>query len=171
MKYYRDILLFPKFDNVEILESIRKECDELYGIIQPHITIVFPFIDDINDDDLIKTIRYYFKNKNKFYVKFSGISYSEDNYIFLNCIDGEKDIIRLHDELYNNYFKKHISDRKYIPHITLGQTYNTDEQYLKKINNLKDEFECYIDTVVVEKIGDNDESIVLDEIKLKNTNN
>ena len=167
MNNYRDILLFPKFDNIEVIESIRKDCDELYGIIQPHITLVFPFIDDISDEELTNTVREYFKNKNKFYVKFSGTSYSEDNYIFLNCTDGEENIIQLHDELYNIYFKKYLSDRKYIPHITIGQTYNTDEEHLKKINNLKDEFECYIDTVVVEKIGDNEELIILDEIKLK----
>ena len=41
MKYFRDILLFPKFDNVKIIEDIRKDCDELYGVIHPHITIVF----------------------------------------------------------------------------------------------------------------------------------
>ena len=89
MRFFRDILLFPKFDNMEIIEDIRKDCDELYAVIQPHITIVFPFLDDISDEDLIKNVRNYFKDKTKFYVKFSGISYSEDNYIFLNCATGE----------------------------------------------------------------------------------
>jgi 2'-5' RNA ligase len=167
MKEYRDILLFPKFDNVDILEKIRKECDELYGIIQPHITIVFPFIDDISDEDLIKNIEKYFESKTKFYVKFSGISYSEDDYIFLNCVEGENEIINLHDELYNKFFYNHLSDRQYIPHITIGQKYNSNEEQLRKIENMNDKFECYIDTVVVEKIGANEESIILKRIKLK----
>ena len=89
MKYYRDILLFPKFNNVDIIERIRKECDELYGIIQPHITI--------------------------------------------------------------------------------GQKFNSDEEQLRKIENMSEEFECYIDTVVIEKIGANEESIILDKIILDNT--
>ena len=59
MKNFRDILLFPKFDNMDIIEKIRKDSDKLYGIIQPHITIVFPFIDEISDDDLIKNVRNY----------------------------------------------------------------------------------------------------------------
>ena len=167
MKNFRDILLFPKFDNMDIIEKIRKDSDELYGIIQPHITIVFPFIDEISDDDLIKNIRNYFASKTKFYVKFSGVSISDDNYIFLNCVAGEKDIIKLHDELYDNYFSNHLSDRKYIPHITIGQTFNSNDKQIKQIQNIKDEFECYIDTVIIEKIGVNEESIILDKIILK----
>ena len=169
MKYYRDILLFPKFDNVDIIENIRKECDKLYGIIQPHITIVFPFIDDISDEGLIKKVRKYFENKTKFFVRFSGISYSEDDYIFLNCVEGEKEIIKLHDELYNKYFSNHLSDRKYIPHITIGQIFNSNEEQLRKIEKMNEEFECYIDTVVIEKIGANEESIILDKIILNNS--
>ncbi len=167
MRYFRDILLFPKFNNVDIIEKIRKECDELYGVIQPHITIVFPFLDDISDDELIKNIRNYFFNRKKFFVKFSGVSYSDDDYIFLNCIKGKSEIIRIHDDLYKQYFQRHLSDKKYIPHITIGQTFNCNDEQLKIIENLKDEFECYIDEVVVEKIGINEESIILDRIKLK----
>ena len=168
MNNYRDILLFPKFDNMNIIEDIRKECDELYGVIQPHITIVFPFLDDIRDEELIKNVRNYFDNKNKFYVKFSGVSYSDDKYIFLNCIDGERDIIKLHDELYNDYFPNHLSSKKYIPHITIGQIFNSNEETLKKIEKMDDVFECFIDTIVIERIGSNDESIILDKIELGN---
>lgn len=167
MKFFRDILLFPKFSNVDIIEKIRKECDELYDVIQPHITIVFPFLDDISDDELIKNIRNYFSNREKFFVKFSGVSYSDDHYIFLNCVEGKNEIIGIHDELYKQYFQEHLSDRKYIPHITIGQTFNCNSEQLKIIENLEDEFECYIDEVVIEKIGTNEESIILDRIKLK----
>ena len=151
---------------VDIIENIRKDCDELYEIIRPHITLVFPFIDDISDKELIKNIRDYFKNKKKFYVKFSGVSYSEDDYIYLNCVDGERWIIKMHDELYNKYFSNHLGNKKYIPHITLGKKNNTNKEKLKEIENMNDEFECYIDTVVIEKIGKNEESIILNKITL-----
>ena len=162
----RDILLIPKFNNINVIEDIRKECDILYKKIEPHITLVFPFEDDISDEELILNINNYFKNKKRFYVKFTGISISDDNYIFLNCTEGEKDIICIHDELYNNYFYNHISNRKYIPHITLGQTSNCSNERLNEIKKMNDVFECIIDTVIIEKIGNNDESIVLEKIKL-----
>ncbi len=166
MKGFRDILLFPNFTNMDVIEKIRKDCDQLYGVIQPHITIVFPFNDDMSDEELINNVRNYFSNIDKFYVKFSGVSYSDDNYIFLDCVEGKEEIIKLHDDLYKQYFNNHLSDREYVPHITIGQTYNCNDEQLNKINNLKDSFECYIDNVIIEKIGDNDESIIMDKIDL-----
>ena len=53
MKNMRDILLLPNFDNMDVIEKIRKDNDELYGIVPPHITIVFPFEDDMSDDELV----------------------------------------------------------------------------------------------------------------------
>ena len=166
MKYYRDVLLFPKFSNMNIIQDIRKNCDELFEIIDPHITIVFPFLDDMTNEKLVTIIKNYFKNKKTFYVKFSGISFSEDGYIFLNCAEGKEDIIKLHNDLYNKFFFDHLGKRKYVPHITIGQAFNCTKEQIKKINDLKDVFECYIDTVVVEKIGINEESIILDIINL-----
>lgn len=80
-----------------------------------------------------------------------------------------KKIIKLHDELYNKYFSNHLGDRKYIPHITIGQIFNSNEEQIRKTENMNEEFECYIDTVVIEKIGANEESIILDKIILNNS--
>lgn len=157
----RDILLFPKFQNENKIENIRKQCDCLYGIIRPHITVVFPFDDKISDKELVDSVRNLVKNKKGFFVKFEGISYSEDDYIFLNCVEGEENIIRLHDLLYGNLLNKHLSNRIYKPHITLGQKENCNEDII-----LSDSFECKIDAIYIEKIGENDESIILDKIRL-----
>lgn len=117
----RDILLFPKFENESVIEDIRKECDQLYGIIKPHITIVFPFDDNMSDEAFIQKARYIVKEEKKFFVKFEGVSYSDDDYIFLNCVEGKESIIRLHDLLYDNLLKEYLLDKTYIPHITIGQ--------------------------------------------------
>ena len=77
MKCFRDILLFPKFNNMDIIEKILKDSDELYGIIQPHITIVFPFIDEIRKHSDQNT--WYKANKSTkqypFYPKHIGCQY------------------------------------------------------------------------------------------------
>lgn len=164
MKNYRDIILFPRFKNENKIQDIRKSCDELYNCINPHITIVFPFLDDISDIELINKVKEVVKNEKKFTIEFSGISYSDDDYIFLNCTKGNEEIIRLHDLIYNKVLKNHLSNRKYIPHITLGQIYNCTDY--EKINNLTDVFKCEIDKIYVEKIGINQESIIIDEISL-----
>lgn len=165
-KNFRDIILFPKFKNENKIQEIRKDCDELYECINPHITIVFPFVDNIDDDDLVTKVKDIVKNESAFYIKFSGISYSEDNYIFLNCVEGKEQMIRLHDLIYKNVLNQHLSDKEYIPHITIGQTDNVIDY--TKINNLMDEFECEIDTIYIEEIGRNQESIIIGEINLTN---
>ena len=56
MKYInrgkRDILIFPQFDNIDEIEKIRKQYNELYGKISPHITLAFPFENSLTNEIL-----------------------------------------------------------------------------------------------------------------------
>ena len=47
----RDILIIPNFEDIEEIQEIRKKYDELYKIIPPHITLVFPFKNEISNED------------------------------------------------------------------------------------------------------------------------
>ena len=82
----RAILIFPKFNNIEVIQDIRKKYDRLYGLIKPHITLAFPFQDNISDNLLRENIEEILNNTKSFKVIFKGVSLSEDNYIFFNCI-------------------------------------------------------------------------------------
>ena len=159
----RDILIFPKFNNIELIQNIREKYDRLYMLVPPHITLVFPFTDDISNEDLYIKLKELIKDTKKFNVKFEGLSLSDDNFIFLNCVLGSKNIIDLHDKIYNNILPTHFKkDVEYVPHITLGKSNN--------IENLKDfdyEFETIIDEISLEEIGKNEESIIINTIQLK----
>ena len=39
----RTIMIFPEFDNIEVIDKIREQYDPLANFVRPHITIVFPF--------------------------------------------------------------------------------------------------------------------------------
>ena len=84
----RDILIFPKFNNIELIQNIREKYDRLYMLVPPHITLVFPFTDDISNEDLYIKLKELIKDTKKFNVKFKGLSLSDDNFIFLNCPSG-----------------------------------------------------------------------------------
>ena len=43
----RTIMIFPEFDNIDIIDEIRAKYDPLAKLVRPHITIVFPFEMDI----------------------------------------------------------------------------------------------------------------------------
>ena len=158
----RDILIFPKFDNMDIIDDIRNKYDRLANLVKPHITLAFPFKDEISNEDLISKLSVLLKNYSPFEVTFKGVSLSDDNYILLNCIKGNNEILRLHDDIYEKVIPSHLKKSiKYLPHITLGQADN-----LEDFSNFNYEFTTTINEVYIEFIGKNEESIIIKNIKL-----
>lgn len=163
----RDILIIPKFTNVDKIQEIRKKYDELYGVIMPHITLAFPFEKDISNEELKKQLLKITKNIKPFRIKCKGITLKKDQrintyYIFLNIVEGKELLSEINTKIYQNILNDiDIKKYNYDPHITLG---NTDNSY-EKIN-LNDEFETMVDSIVIEQIGENEESIIEVEIKL-----
>lgn len=159
----RDILIFPKFKNIDLIHSIRSQYDKLANLVAPHITLAFPFNDEMSNEYLIKNLSLLLENYSPFEVTFKGISLSHDNYVLLDCIKGNDQLKKLHDEIYKKliptHFKKSIN---YAPHITLGQA-----KSLESFKNFDEEFTTLIDEISVELIGEHEESIVIANIKLK----
>ena len=157
----RDILIFPKFKNIDKIQEIRKKYDPLANLIEPHITLVFPFSDNISNEELVTKLSNLLITFNPFYIIFKGLSLSDDNYIFLNCVKGNKEIIKLHDEIYTKILPTHFKKSlQYIPHITLGQSNNIEE-----FTTFKYEFESIINQISIELIGPHEESIIIKNIK------
>lgn len=169
MKYInkgkRDILIFPQFTNIEKIENIRKQYDELYKILPPHITLAFPFESSMSNDELKDRLMQVLKSVEPFEIVMTGVSLHKDeniktNYIFLNVVSGVKEIKILHNEIYEKVLNQKMSF-EYIPHITLGTTEN--EQIEFELNN---KFKTIVTKVFVEEIGENEESNVLFEVDL-----
>lgn len=158
----RDILIFPKFDNMNIIDEIRNKYDRLANLVSPHITLAFPFKDEMNNEDLIAKLSVLLKNYSPFEVSFKGVSLSNDNYLLLNCIKGNSILIDLYDEIYKNIIPSHYKKAiKYIPHITLGEAND-----LKDFSSFDYEFTTIINEVSIEFIGEHEESIIIKNIKL-----
>ena len=169
MKYVnkgkRDILIFPQFANIEKIENIRKQYDELYKILPPHITLAFPFESSMSNDELKNRLMQVLKLVKTFEIVMSGVSLHKDeniktNYIFLNVVSGVKEIQILHNEIYEKVLNQKMSF-EYIPHITLGITENDQIEF-----EMNDEFKTIVTKVSVEEIGENEESKVLFEVDL-----
>jgi len=161
----RDILIIPNFEEIEEIQEIRKKYDELYKIIPPHITLAFPFKDEISNGDLKIKLKELLKDVKPFKVRCKGISLEEDKkvetfYIFLNILEGKETIKYLNKKIYTEILKKPIIEN-YKPHITLGNTNNPNEKI-----ELNKEFETVVDRIIVERIGENEESIIEFEIDL-----
>ena len=74
----RDILIIPKFNNINEIQKIRRKYDELFGIIAPHITLAFPFKKEIPNEKLKEQLLNITKNIMPFKIKCKGITLKKD---------------------------------------------------------------------------------------------
>lgn len=162
----RDILIFPNFEDTYKIENIRKQYDQLYGIIPPHITLAFPFDSQMENSKLKKLLTEVLKNIKPFEIEMEGVSLRKDdkiktNYIFLNLKKGQEKILNIHNLIYEKVLQTKLNFT-HVPHITLGRTDNEHEKIC-----LNDKFKTIVDRIFVESIGENEESNIEFEIVLK----
>lgn len=168
----RTIMIFPEFDNIDVIDEIRAKYDPLAKLVRPHITIVFPFEMEITNDELSMILENRLRDIKSFEIEMQGFSKCEDrfgNYLFLNVVKGTEIITQLHDLLYSNEFGEFDLGIPYMPHMTVGKLKTVDD-----LNNAYDSvmgnktlFKCIITKISVEMIGENEESIIVIEKKLR----
>ena len=161
-------MIFPEFDNIDVIDEIRAKYDPLAKLVRPHITIVFPFEMEITNDELSMILENRLRDIKSFEIEMQGFSKCEDrfgNYLFLNVVKGTEIITQLHDLLYSNEFAEFDLGIPYMPHMTVGKLKTVDD-----LNNAYDSvmgnktlFKCIITKISVEMIGENEESIIVIE--------
>ena len=88
----RTIMIFPEFEGMEIIDEIREKHDPLAHLVRPHITIVFPFENQMSNKHIEDILSNRLKNIHPFELVLNGISKKEDrfgNYLFLNVKGGD----------------------------------------------------------------------------------
>lgn len=162
MKLKRSIVIFPQFDSQgNIIQNIRCQYDPLANKIAPHITLVFPFESEILSNTLRQHIETSLESFKPFRLSLQGISQEAGNYLFLNLIEGQKEIIQIHDLLYSGILKKFLSTKhKYKPHITVGQFQDLSamQTAMNKLKSFNQKFSTKVKTITSEIILDDSSS-------------
>lgn len=166
----RTIMIFPQFDNIDVINRIRDKYDPLAKLVKPHITIVFPFDSEITNEQLEEILNSCIKEKS-FEIVMHGFSKQMDrfgNYLFLDMEKGNDIVESLHNRLYKEYFKIYNLGLPYKPHITVGKLGNIQElnKAFESVSHIDDKFITVVDKISVEMIGENEESIIIIEKKL-----
>lgn len=110
--------------NTDNIERISKKYDPTYGLVGPHVTLVFPFsTEDVEEAGLVEELRAVANETEPFKVCFADTELSWDQWLFLTPTTGRDDFTSLHDRLYELpelrlYLRKDIL---FVPHIVLGQ--------------------------------------------------
>ena len=133
----RCIMIFPHFENQQIIDNIRKKYDPLAKCVRPHISL-------------------------------SGITPSTlaGNYLFLNVKEGNAQIVEIHKRLYKGILKEFYpqwpKEIEFLPHMTVGNIsdLNAFEMAVEETKNVDDVFETTVDTISVEIIDENEDSII-----------
>jgi 2'-5' RNA ligase len=168
----RTILLFPQFEQKQIIDDLRYRYDPLAGVIQPHITLVFPFESDLSIVELREHVERVLANVPSFAVRLQGITGAPGGYLFLNVKAGNDQLIELHDRLYTGVLANDLNHQiTYVPHMTIGRLANPVEwdEALQEMASVNESFATVICEVWIETIGDGGKSIL--EWKMPLTSN
>ncbi|GAB6421951.1 2'-5' RNA ligase family protein [Bacillus luti] len=166
----RTILLFLNNIPINEIENIRQKHDPLFGLIPPHITIVFPFKSNVSNDELKSHILNLSKEVGKIEIEFADRITSVGNYLFLEVKKGKEQIEELHDILYTGALLQFLNeDIPYIPHVTVGRKTSVElaAEVVKDMPSFHKKLNCVIDRISVERIGENGESIIEFEVPLQ----
>ena len=68
----RTIMIFPEFDNMEVIDKIREQYDPLANLVRPHITIVFPFDSDRSNEELKAVLENRLQSVKSFKLEMAG---------------------------------------------------------------------------------------------------
>ena len=164
----RTIMIFPEFDNMEVIDHIRERFDPLAHAVRPHITLVFPFESDMSNEELTRILHRRLASVKSFDLCLGGFSRHIDDFgytLFLDVLQGGEEICRINRLLYDHEFMSYDAGYPYIPHMTVGKLDNKvqlDHAY-ESIRRLPDRFTATVKRISVEEIGVNEESLIVIE--------
>jgi 2'-5' RNA ligase len=121
----RAVVLFPPPADLVAVLPVRKRFDPLAEVIPAHITLVFPFEDDLVAEALRTHIDSMVQGIGPVSLRLAGITGFEGEYLYLNVKRGNDALIELHDRLYRGPLLRHLSrTHTYVPHLTVGRLPN-----------------------------------------------
>lgn len=115
------------------INVIRERYDPTWNIIQPHITLVFPF-STLSEHQVIEHLDLVIRTEKAFQIHLNGLTNSFDDYLFLLVKEGKQEVIKLRDKLYSGILTPYLrNDLPFIPHLTLGYFRSKDNTFDKDL--------------------------------------
>jgi len=149
------------------LQSFRERHDPLGNLIEPHITLVFPFDSNIEDDALAEHIESSTSLVASFAASLAPKAILQEGYVYFPLEDGMLQAAALHQQLYSGLLASFLLDVPYVPHITVGRADAAQaQQILHRANALEFTREFRISRLKLERICTNGESEIIRQFDL-----
>ena len=126
---YYVVVHYPDIDYKGI-NQIRKKYDPTFGVIDPHITVLFPVLESVGEKNIIEHNETVLKKWIPFPIHICGFTKSWDHWLFLTLEKGNSKVIQLYRDLYSGILKQYRrTDIEFIPHIGLGLFVKKKQEY------------------------------------------
>jgi 2'-5' RNA ligase len=146
------------------INQLRERYDPQAGWIAPHITLMFPVPDSVDEDNLVNHLENVLSGRRPFPIHLQGLQKSWDDYLFLLVQEGSANIAALHDEIYTGILAGHRNENiAFIPHLTLGVFLKNASAYpqaLEEAKRLDLDYRCVVDKLHLVKVNDERSRIV-----------
>jgi 2''-5'' RNA ligase len=171
----RTIMIFPEFENINIIDEIREKYDPLAKHVKPHVTLIFTFESTLSTIDIETHLSEVLKNIKPFKLTLHEIIKIDNPlgmYLFLNIKNGIDKIKILNKELYKGILEEFkpdwLNENTFLPHMTIGSFKSKDEldNAFKNTKFIKDNFNTIVNKISVEIIDENEDSIIEIEVDL-----
>ena len=131
---------YPKIDT-RLIDQLRQKYDPQFGLIDPHITIMFPVRDSIDGNSLVSHLENVLSDCRPFPIRLQGLQRSWDDCLFLLVRDGSSEIVRLHNRIYSGVLAGYKNtDIKFVPHLTLGAFGKDADRYVPPLATVRRRF-------------------------------
>ncbi len=173
----RTIMIFPKFENINIINKIRKKYDPLANHVSPHITLVFTFESSLTSIEIKEHLTEVLDGTRHFRLTLQGMVKIDNPlgmYLFLDIKQGNEQIKELSKKLYTGILQNHkpdwLSEKTFMPHMTIGSFTSKEDLNIafKDTELIKENFTTIVDKISVEIIDENEDSIIEVEVDLSN---
>jgi 2'-5' RNA ligase len=154
---------YPKLDS-RLIDQLRQKYDPQFGLIDPHITVMFPVRDSIDGHNLVSHLENVLSDCRPFSFRLQGLQRSWDECLFLLVREGSSEIVRLHNRIYRGILADYKnSEVKFIPHLTLGAFDKDAERYAQALSAAKAlalDYRCVLNRLDLVKVNDERTRIV-----------
>ncbi len=155
-------MIFPQFDNMDVIDRIRAKYDPVAHLVRPHVTLVFPFMSDLGADEIRKHVQNSLAGVQPFLLSLQGIIAQKGfgNYLLLDVHRGRNKLKEMHRRLYTGILAPYLPSwcnpdcRPYSPHMTVGRV-EDDEAFavaVEAVSAVNDLFQTTVREIAVEII-------------------
>ena len=114
-------LIYCPNSGVDVFQEIRRKYDPTFEVVGPHVTVVFPVPDALDESSLRSHIDNVLSERHPFEIRFGGLCKSADHWLLLKVAEGGSEFVKLHRALYTGILRGYLrSDVEYVPHLGLG---------------------------------------------------